>query len=152
MIAVAALFVGANARALGFALLSYAFGCLLAIFLILRGYPHSLIGTSNLITQVRMAVVPALLAPDLANKTSWLLVLLPVAVSVLDGFDGRLARSEGTVSHLGAPLEVDVDSIPSLVLALNVWAAGLTGPWVLFFALPRYLFIAAAAFLPWLEK
>lgn len=152
VIAVAALFVGANARALGFALLGYALGCLLAIFLIRRGYPHSLLGTGNLITLVRMAVVAALLAPVLGNKSPWLLVFLAVAVLVLDGFDGRLARSEGRVSDFGARLDMEVDSMLSVVLALNVWAAGLTGPWVLFLALPRYLFIAAAAFFPWLNK
>jgi phosphatidylglycerophosphate synthase len=75
-----------------------------------------------------------------------------VGILVLDGVDGRLARSEGRVSDFGARLDMEIDSILAVVLALNVWAAGMTGAWVLLLALPRYLFIAAAWFLPWLNK
>lgn len=152
VIAIASLFVGAELQALGFALFSYVVGGILALGLIRRGYPHSLLGKGNLVTLFRMAVAAALLAPVLGNKSPWLLVFLAVGILVLDGVDGRLARSEGTVSDFGARLDMEVDSVLAVVLALNVWAAGLTGPWVLLLALPRYLFIAAAWFLPWLNK
>lgn len=152
MIAIASLFVGADAGALGFALVGYLVGGFFAIALIRRGYPHSLLGKGNLVTLFRMAVVAALLAPVIGNKSPWLLVVLSVGILVLDGVDGHLARNEGLVSEFGARLDMEIDSILSVVLALNVWAAGLTGPWVLLLAMPRYLFIAAAWFLPWLNK
>lgn len=152
VIAVAALFVGANPQALGFAFFSYLVGAVLALALMRRGYPHSLLGKGNSVTLFRMAVVAALLAPVIGDKVPWLLVVLAVGILVLDGVDGRLARSEGRVSDFGARLDMEVDSILSVVLALNAWAAGLTGPWVLLLALPRYLFIAAAWFLPWLNR
>jgi phosphatidylglycerophosphate synthase len=152
VIAVASLFVGADLQALGFALGSYLVGGLLALGLIRRGYPHSLLGKGNLVTLFRMAVVAALLAPVIGNKAPWLLVVLSVGILVLDGVDGRLARREGRVSDFGARLDMEIDSILAVVLALNVWAAGMTGAWVLLLALPRYLFIAAAWFLPWLKK
>ena len=152
VIAIASLFVGADLLALGFALFSYLVGGILALGLIRRGYPHSLLGKGNLVTLFRMAVAAALLAPVLGNKSPWLLVFLAVGILVLDGVDGRLARSEGRVSDFGARLDMEVDSVLAVVLALNVWAAGLTGPWVLLLAMPRYLFIAAAWFLPWLNK
>lgn len=151
-VAVASLFVGADVQALGFALIGYMVGGVLAIALIRRGYPYSLLGKGNLVTLFRMAVVAALLAPVIGNKAPWLLVFLTVTILVLDGVDGRLARSEGRVSDFGARLDMEIDSILAVVLALNVWAAGFTGPWVLLLALPRYLFIAAAWFLPWLNR
>lgn len=151
VVLVAAVFVGANPQALGFALLSYLVGALLALGLMRRGYPHALLGKGNTVTLLRMAVVAAMLAPVLGDKMPWLLVFLAVGLLVLDGVDGRLARNEGRVSEFGARLDMEIDSILSVVLALNAWAAGLVGPWVLLLALPRYLFIAAAWFLPWLN-
>jgi phosphatidylglycerophosphate synthase len=152
VIAVGSLFVGVNVQALGFALLSYLIGSLLALALMRGGYPHSLLGKGNLVTLFRLSVVAALLAPVIGNKLPWLLVFLAVGLLVLDGVDGRLARSEGRVSEFGARLDMEVDSIFSVVLALNAWAAGLTGIWVLLLAMPRYLFVAASWFLPWLNR
>jgi phosphatidylglycerophosphate synthase len=152
VIAVASVFVGADIPALGFAVFSYLSGGLLALGLMRRGYPHSLLGKGNLVTLFRMAVVAGLMSPVIGNKMPWLLVVLAVGILVLDGVDGRLARSEGRVSDFGARLDMEVDSALAVVLALNAWASGLTGAWVLLLALPRYLFIAAAWFLPWLNK
>lgn len=152
VLAIGGLFVGANAPALGFALVSYLIGSLLALALMRRGYPHTLLGKGNLVTVFRMVVVAGLLSPVAGDKLPWLLVFLSVGILVLDGVDGRLARSEGRVSDFGARLDMEVDSMLSVVLALNAWASGLTGSWVLLLALPRYLFVAAAWLFPWLNR
>lgn len=151
-LAFSALFVGFELRALGLALAGYLLGGLFALVLIRRGYPHSVLGLGNLTTLFRMSMVAALLAPLAGVAMPWVVVVLATVALVLDGVDGALARRANLVSSFGGRLDMEVDSILALILTLNVWAAGITGPWIILLGLPRYLFIVAAKIMPWLDK
>ena len=141
--------VGAEPQALALSLSGYLLGALLTAKLLSRGYPHAFLGLGNLTTLFRMAMVASLLAPVIGGVTPWPVVIIATIALVLDGVDGWFARREGRVSSFGARLDMEVDSAISVVLALNVFASGV-GPWVLLLAAPRYIFVAAARFLPWL--
>lgn len=148
----ATLLVGADLMALGLTAGGYLSGTIFALSLMRRGYPHEVLGRGNLVTLARMALVASLLAPVAVLAMPWTVVAVATLALVLDGFDGWLARQEGLVSDFGARLDTEVDSALGLILALNVWALGVTGPLVLLIGLPRYVFVAAAVFLPWLNQ
>jgi hypothetical protein len=47
---------------------------------------------------------------------------------------------------------MEVDSALGLILALNVWVAGVFGPLILLIGLPSYAFVVAGRFVPWLKR
>lgn len=151
-VAFSALFVGFDLRALGLALGGYLVGAFFALALIRQGYTHRMLGLGNLTTIFRMTMVAALLAPIAGVAMPWAVVVVATFALVLDGLDGHLARRAGLVSSFGATLDMEIDSILALILALNLWAAGIAGPWIMLLGLPRYLFIVAAKLLKWLDK
>ncbi len=152
MLTLAVLFVGFEIIPLGLAFAGYLVGGFFSVLLMRRGFPHALLGFGNLTTILRLAIISALLAPLAAVAWTWAVVVVATLALVLDGVDGWLARREGRVSSFGARLDMEVDSAFAMVLALNAWATGSTGVEVLLLGLPRYLFIATAQFLPWLNK
>jgi phosphatidylglycerophosphate synthase len=149
---VATLLVGVDPVALGLTAGGYLLGTIYALSLMRRGYPHAVLGRGNLATLARMALVASLLAPIVGLAMPWTFVAVATLALVLDGFDGWLARREGLVSDFGARLDTEVDSALGLILALNVWALGVTGPLILLIGLPRYVFVAASVVVPWLKK
>jgi phosphatidylglycerophosphate synthase len=151
-LAVAALLVGADLMGLGLTAGGYFIGAIFALSLMRRGYPHAALGRGNLATLARMALVASLLAPLVGVAMPWTFVAVATIALVLDGFDGWLARRDGLVSDFGARLDTEVDSALGLILALNVWVLGIAGPLILLIGLPRYAFVAAAVFLPWLKQ
>jgi phosphatidylglycerophosphate synthase len=151
-VAFSALFVGLNLQGIALALAGYLFGATFALVLLRRGYPHKVLGLGNLTTIFRMTMVAALLAPLATVEVPWAVVVVATFALVLDGVDGYLARRAGLVSSFGGTLDMEIDSILALILALNVWAAGIAGPWIILLGLPRYLFIVAAKFMPWLDR
>lgn len=150
--AFSALFAGLNLQGIALALAGYLLGATFALVFLHRGYPHRALGLGNLTTVFRMTMVAALLAPLAGVAIPWAVVVVAVFALVLDGLDGFLARRAGLVSSFGATLDMEIDSILALILALNVWAAGIAGPWIILLGLPRYLFIVAAKLMPWLDK
>ena len=130
----------------------YAVATVLMIWLFGRGYPHPTIGKGNAVTLGRLVLVSFLAANLLAVENPWLVVVIAISALVLDGVDGFLARKEGRVSDFGARIDMEVDSALALVLALNIWIAGITGPVILLLGAPRYLFIFAARFVSFLNK
>jgi len=151
-LAVATVLVGITLAPLSAAVAGYVFGGIFAMVMMRRGYPHSGLGTGNNITVLRMSLVAALLAPLVGISLPWALVGVATIALVLDGFDGFFARREGRVSTFGARLDMEVDSALGLILALNVWAAGVFGPLILLIGLPSYAFTVAGRFLPWLKQ
>lgn len=151
-VAVGAVLVGGDLVALGATAVGYLAGAIFALGLMRRGYPHSGLGLGNLATLARMALVAGLLAPIVGMATLWVFVAVAILALVLDGVDGWLARREGRVSDFGARLDTEVDSALAIILALNVWALGVTGPLILLIGLPRYVFVAVAQLLPWLNR
>lgn len=78
-----------------------------------------------------------------------LFVGLTAVALVLDGVDGKVARRTGTTTALGARFDMEVDAF--LILVLSVYVSVPLGPWVLLIGLMRYVFVAAARVLPWLN-
>lgn len=143
--------VGNDASSLSLALVGYVIASALVILLMRRDYPHPWLGLGNIVTVLRMALVAALLAPLLGITMPWVIVVVALSTLSLDGFDGWLARRTGQVSNFGARLDMEVDSALAMILAINIWVAGATGPEILLLGLPRYVFLVAAKFLPWLK-
>lgn len=148
----AAVLTNVTAVSLGLSLAGYLVGAVGAVLLLRRGYPHRSLGSGNLVTVARMALAGALLAPLVGVAVPWAVVVVATVALLLDGADGWLARREGRVSSFGARLDVEVDSALAVILALNVWVAGVTGGWILLLALPRYGFVAAGLLFPWLNQ
>ena len=150
--AAAWLLVGLNPFALTLSFSGYLVGAILVFALFQNGYPHRFIGFGNLVSLLRLALTASLLAPVFGGSATESLVVLATILLLLDGVDGFLARKEQRVSSFGARLDIEVDSAFALVLVINIWAAGIAGPFILLLAAPRYLFMAFSQFLPWLRK
>lgn len=78
-----------------------------------------------------------------------MLVVLTAVALALDAVDGQVARRTGTESPLGARFDMEVDAF--LILVLSVYVAMSLGAWVLLIGVMRYVFVAAARALPWLN-
>ncbi|GHK02324.1 CDP-alcohol phosphatidyltransferase family protein [Streptomyces sp. NPDC003753] len=74
---------------------------------------------------------------------------LTAVALILDGVDGKVARRTGTSTALGARFDMEVDAF--LILVLSVYVSMALGPWVLLIGAMRYVFVAAARVLPWLN-
>lgn len=149
---IAIVLVGPMFVPLSLAVAGYGIGAIFAIATIRKRYPHLGLGTGNVVTLLRMGLVAGLLAPLATTASPWVLVGVATLALVLDGFDGFFARREGRVSAFGARLDMEVDSALGLILALNIWMAGIFGPLILLLGLPGYVFTVVGRFVPWLRQ
>jgi phosphatidylglycerophosphate synthase len=112
-------------------------------------------GAANRITLVRAALV-ALLAAFVGEGATleavWGAIGLALAVLLLDGVDGGLARRHGTVSAFGARFDMETDAAFILVLTVLALSFGKVGIWILASGLMRYAFVAASAMLEFLRR
>jgi len=152
MLLLASLLVGFQPMALFLATIFYSLGSLLIILWFRKGFPNRNLGVGNLITLSRFVAVSALFSAIFVSVNPWIIVFIAIPALVLDGFDGFYARKTGGVTDFGARLDMEVDSALAIVLAVNIWAAGLASPLIILLALPRYLFIAFSNLLPWLNR
>ena len=110
-------------------------------------------GPADLVTLVRAGLVggvAAMVADSFVRPVPVIaLTGLAVVALVLDAVDGRVARSTGTVSVVGARFDMEVDSV--LVLLLSVYVADSLGPWVLVIGSVHYALVLARRGLPWLR-
>ena len=122
------------------------------------GHPHTRLGSANAVTALRGALVAALAAAVLHGAVepgATLFTLAALAVLVLDGVDGALARAEGLASAFGARFDMEVDSVLAASLAVAIAVAvpqtlpGLAALTLLGGA--RYAFAGASLALPWLD-
>jgi len=117
-----------------------------------RTRPRSF-GPANRVTLGRAILVggvTALVADSFESSPPvTLFVGLTAVALILDGVDGKVARRTGTSTALGARFDMEVDAF--LILVLSVYVAMSLGPWVLLIGLMRYVFVAAARVLPWLN-
>ncbi|MFD4141804.1 CDP-alcohol phosphatidyltransferase family protein [Streptomyces sp. NPDC058572] len=119
----------------------------------LRRSWHRPFGPANGVTLARTMLVggvTALVADSFVSPppVAVLVVLTAVALA-LDAVDGQVARRTGTESPLGARFDMEVDAF--LILVLSVYVAMSLGAWVLLIGGMRYVFVAAARALPWLN-
>jgi phosphatidylglycerophosphate synthase len=105
------------------------------------------VALANLVTLVRLALVVGL-PLLLAWLPRGLFVALVVALLVLDGVDGTLARTRGEASAFGAALDMETDALTVMVLVILLWQDGPAGAWVLVAGLWRYAYAAAVAIVP----
>lgn len=150
LIAIVTGLVGLRTDAIVLSLCVYLAAGALALGLLKRGFPHPTLGAANLVTTFRLVVVAGLVSGALYPSSSWLIVVLATGALILDGVDGYLARRQNRVSEFGARFDMEIDTALAVVLAIIAAASGLVGLWVLLLAMPRYLFVIAAKFLPWL--
>jgi phosphatidylglycerophosphate synthase len=132
---------------------TYALGTLLCVRFVRVYHPFSSYGPANVVTMIRgafVALIVGLIGEAAAPNVAWLAALVAVLVAVLDGFDGRLARSSGLASSYGARFDMETDSALVLALSILAWQHGKAGIWVLGIGLMRYAFAAAGWLLPWL--
>lgn len=110
-------------------------------------------GPANCVTLARATLVggvTALVADSFTSRPPvTVLVALTTVALILDAVDGQVARRTGTASPLGARFDMEVDAF--LILVLSVYVATALGPWVLLIGAMRYVFVAAAWALPWLN-
>lgn len=125
-----------------------------AAILARRLRPNQSMGWANRVTLVRAAAVCALAAllthPPLFFERPEVVIALVIAILVLDGVDGWLARRLHQTSRLGARFDMETDAALIIVLCLALWLAGLAPVWVLAIGLMRPLFVIAGWLLPWL--
>lgn len=151
-VAALGVWMGAVALAVGTAILCYVAAAVLAGGIMARSYPHEALGFGNLVTLGRLAIVAALIVPLFgAAGLQWTVFTMAAVALVLDGIDGWLARRQGLTSRFGARFDMEVDAALALLLALNAYAAGTMGIWIVALAAPRYLFGVAGMVLPWLN-
>lgn len=114
------------------------------------------LGSANRVTLYRALGVVILAAgltdPSVLIKLQWGWVSLAMAILILDGLDGYLARRFNISSAFGARFDMEVDAALILTLCLGVWVLGITGPWVLMLGLMRYVFVAAGQVWPWINR
>ncbi len=106
------------------------------------------LGPANRVTLARaclaMPVGALALHPGPQSDAAyWWIILLSTVVLVLDGVDGRVARSTGTGTPFGARFDMELDAALILALSVLVWTSGRAGPWVLLIGIMRYGFVAA---------
>ena len=121
-------------------------------------YPHRHFGWCNAVTLVRAAALcwlaglwfagPLLTYPAIA----WGVSITAIALLLLDGVDGWLARRWGHSSAFGARFDMEVDSFSALVLAVLVWQSDKVGAWVLLLGLFRPGFLMAGLVIPKLRQ
>lgn len=114
------------------------------------------LGAANRVTLVRALGVLLLAAtltdPSTVRAGQWVWISVGLAVLILDGVDGWLARHLGISSDFGARFDMEVDAALILVLCLGVWVTGRAGSWVLLLGLMRYAFVAAGGVWPWMGR
>lgn len=110
-------------------------------------------GPANAVTLARTTLVggvTALVAELLVSRPPVMaLVALTTVALALDAVDGQVARRTGTATAFGARFDMEADAF--LILVLSVHVATSTGAWVVAIGAMRYVFVAAARFLPWLS-
>ena len=127
---------------------------LLSIGFLQRHHPFARFGPANQITTVR-AVLVALVAglvgearlPGIAAGA----VAASVAVTVLDGVDGWLARRNRIASDFGARFDMEIDALLILVLSVLAWRFEKAGVWVVLSGSLRYALVVAGLVAPWLR-
>jgi phosphatidylglycerophosphate synthase len=128
---------------------------LLAIMWVDGHHPFARFGPANQVTTARAALValPAsLIGEPVTSEAATLAVAVSLVVTLLDGFDGPLARRTCIASSFGARFDMETDAALILVLAVLAWQNGKAGAWVLLSGLLRYLFITAGWCWSWMRK
>jgi phosphatidylglycerophosphate synthase len=146
--------LGALAATVGLGVLGWITGLACgAVMAVVRSRIERL-GPADRVTLVRALLVGgvAALTADSFQRPApvALLVTITTVALVLDCVDGQVARRTGTVSDLGARLDMEVDAF--LILVLSVYVSPSVGAWIIAAGAARYLLLVAGQILPWLRE
>lgn len=133
----------------------FAILMLVAIGFLGQHHPFNRFGPANQVSTTRAALATLVVALALeppSARTATLVAAIALAVTVLDGVDGRLARQSGMSSAFGARFDLEIDALLIMALSLVAWRHDKAGAWVLLSGLMRYAFVAAAWIWPWLNR
>jgi phosphatidylglycerophosphate synthase len=109
--------------------------------------PAGRFGPANAITTVRIAGTVALsFAPP--RTPGSLLALALLALLMLDGVDGWVARHAAIASSFGARFDMEADALLVFVADLELWHRGRLAGWVLITGVLRYLYVLLIALVP----
>ncbi len=116
-------------------------------------HPHDRLGWANVVTFLRGGMIclfagPLLAGRGLSAEEAWMSAGVALAALALDGVDGMLARRQGLESRFGARLDMELDALFIMLLALLAWGNHKAGVWVLALGLMRYGFLLAVALVP----
>jgi phosphatidylglycerophosphate synthase len=117
-------------------------------------HPFARFGGANQITTLRamlVVLVAGLIGEPRDPAVATAAVIASLAVTMLDGVDGWIARQQRIASRFGARFDLEIDALLILALSLLAWRYGKAGGWVIASGLLRYVFVAAGAILPWLR-
>jgi phosphatidylglycerophosphate synthase len=118
-------------------------------------HPFTRLGPANRVTTAR-AVLVAFVAGAIGEPASPVLAAsaaaAALAVTIMDGVDGWMARRSRMASRFGARFDMEVDALLILALAMLVWQHGKAGAWVVLSGLLRYVFVAAGWRLPQMRR
>lgn len=129
-------------------------GALLVLRTLPSHHPFPAMGPANQVTLARGALV-ALLAGLIGEHASFVAPVaatLALAVILMDGIDGWLARRTRMASPFGARFDMETDAVLVAVLAVLAWQSGKVAAWVLLSGAMRYLFALAARAIPLLRR
>jgi phosphatidylglycerophosphate synthase len=130
-------------------------GTLAIVFINAGTHPFKQFGPANQVTTVR-AVFVALVVGAIGGPATAAVAAgaagAGVAVTVMDGIDGWIARRSRMASRFGARFDMEIDAMLILALAILTWQQGKAGPWVVLSGLLRYLFVAAGWLLPHMRR
>jgi len=128
-----------------------AIATLAVIFISENSHPFRRLGPANQVTTAR-AVLVALVVGAIGEHVSPAVGAsaagASLAVTLMDGIDGWMARRSRMASQFGARFDMEVDALLILALAILTWQHGKAGAWVVLSGLLRYVFVAAGWLLP----
>ncbi len=110
-----------------------------------RWTPGGALGWANTLTWLRILATATMLALPMAP---WSVALLALAIFLLDGVDGWLARKLNTASEFGAALDKECDAFFVLAVCVLLWFQGGAGLWVCVAGLWRYIYGLVVAISP----
>jgi phosphatidylglycerophosphate synthase len=126
----------------------------LSIGFLQQHHPFARFGAANQITTLRailVALVAGLVGEPQRPAIAVAAVAASLAVVLLDGVDGWLARQHQIASPFGARFDLEIDALLILALSVLAWRHDKAGAWVVASGLMRYAFVAAGAAAPWMR-
>ena len=120
-----------------------------------RNHPFAEFGLANAVTLARatfVALVTAAIGERSEPAIAAVAAATAIAVTLMDGVDGWLARRNGMSSAFGARFDMEVDALLIQALSILVWTHDKAGAWVILSGLLRYIFVAAGWVWPWMER
>lgn len=113
-------------------------------------HSHDVYTLANIITVLRLMLVPFFFAVMIAEKSDILAFTLFALAASTDWLDGQIARRTGTVTELGKAIDPIVDRLLIAAGVLGLYLANRIPLWVVFFLIARDAYLLSGA--SWLAR